>query len=148
MSRALRKRRSAVLLAVALALGVGSLTQLVRAGAAATKPGPNLKRFYRQKPVWTACEDKMLCTWLTVPRSYLTKNTHGTFRIRVIKDPATGTRAQYQGALIMNPGGPGGSGYALIKSKTISDENCTRRMTSSASTRAAWVCPSPPSTAD
>jgi hypothetical protein len=52
----------------------------------------------------------MFCTWLTVPRSYLTTNTHGTFRIRVIKDPATGTRAQYQGALVMNPGGPGGSG--------------------------------------
>jgi hypothetical protein len=52
----------------------------------------------------------MLCTWLTVPRSYLSRSTHGTFKIRVIKDPATGTRAQYQGALIMNPGGPAGAG--------------------------------------
>ncbi len=53
----------------------------------------------------------MFCTWLTVPRSYMTKNTYGTFKLRVIKDPAAGTRAQYQGALIVNPGGPGGSGY-------------------------------------
>jgi pimeloyl-ACP methyl ester carboxylesterase len=82
---------------------------------------PNLKPFYTQKLVWTTCEDKMLCTWLTVPRSYLTRNTHGTSRIRVIKDPATGTASQYQGPLIMNSGGPGGSGYGLIKAKTVGD---------------------------
>jgi pimeloyl-ACP methyl ester carboxylesterase len=65
----------------------------------------------------------MRCSWLTVPRSYTTKSTHGTFRIRVIKDPATGTRAQYQGALIMNPGGPGGSGVSMIAHKTIDDKS-------------------------
>ena len=116
--------------AVGLALGAASfgavyVSQVVTAGAAKT-PGPNLRRFYTQKLDWTACEDKMQCAWLTVPRSYTTRNTHGTFRIRVIKDPATGTRAEFQGALIMNPGGPGGSGVKFIAHKTIDDARLHR----------------------
>lgn len=109
--------RIGIIASLATSIGVGLLGLLGAAGAAgSTKVStPNLKPFYSQKLVWTACEDKMSCTWLTVPRSYLTNSTHGTFKIRVIKDPATGTRAQYQGALIMNPGGPGGSGYSMIK---------------------------------
>jgi pimeloyl-ACP methyl ester carboxylesterase len=104
----------------AAAFGAVYVSQAVKAGAAKTQK-PDLKPFYTQKLNLTPCEDKMQCAWLTVPRSYTTKNTHGTFRIRVIKDPATGTRAQFQGALIMNPGGPGGSGVKFIAHKTIDD---------------------------
>ena len=34
----------------------------------------------------------------------------GCSQLPVIKDPATGTKDEYQGPLLMNPGGPGGSG--------------------------------------
>jgi len=85
------------------------------AGAA----GPNLSRFYGQKLTWTSCEKSDQCTWLTVPRSYTTRSTHGTFRIRVIRQPATGTAAERKGVLVLNPGGPGGSGYSMIAHNTV-----------------------------
>jgi len=63
----------------------------------------------------------MQCTWLTVPPSYFTRNRHGTFKLREIKDPATGTKAQYRRTLIINPGGPAGSGYSLVAQETVDD---------------------------
>ena len=105
----------------AACFGAVFVSQVVTAGAA--KPSrPNLRPFYTQKLAWTDCEDGMKCAWLTVPRSYTTRNTHGTFEIRVIKDPATGTPAEYQGALIMNPGGPGASGVSMIAHHTVDDK--------------------------
>lgn len=49
------------------------------------------------------------CGWVTVPVDYATP--HGrTIRIAVDRIGNTGTAAERQGALIYNPGGPGGSG--------------------------------------
>lgn len=87
--------------------------------ASAGAAGPNLSRFYGQKLTWTACETGDQCTWLTVPRSYTTRSTRGTFRIRVIRQPATGTAAERKGVLVLNPGGPGGSGYSTVAHNTI-----------------------------
>ncbi len=81
----------------------------------------NLKPFYSQKLAWQSCDDGMQCATLKVPRSYTTKNTHGVFDLPVIKQPATGTAADYRGVLMLNPGGPGGSGVSLIKHNLIDD---------------------------
>ncbi len=82
-----------------------------------------LERFYTQKLLWKRCVPgaKSLCTFLTVPKSYASPGKYGTFRISVVKDPATGNRSQYQGALMMNPGGPGSSGVNFVLSGSVED---------------------------
>jgi len=101
--------------AIAAVAFIAILASASSAGAA----GPSLSRFYGQRLTWTPCEKGDQCTWLTVPRSYTTRSTHGTFRIRVIRQPATGTAAERKGMLVLNPGGPGGSGYSLIAHDTV-----------------------------
>lgn len=54
-------------------------------------------------------------------RPIATQGDLRTFRIRVIRDPATGTHKQYQGVLMMNPGGPGSSGVKMVANETIDD---------------------------
>lgn len=67
---------------------------------------PALARFYDQKLNWQDC-GQVRCTSLTVPLSY--KNPAGpTIKLAVDKVPAKGTS---KGALVVNPGGPGGSGF-------------------------------------
>jgi len=57
---------------------------------------------------------KPLCTFMIVPKSYASPGKYETFRINVVKDPATGRRNQYRGAVTMNPGGPGSSGVDFL----------------------------------
>ena len=133
MSASFRGDRRFVLVA-ALVLGVAIVSQVATAGVAgagrastapariAAKP-QSLSRFNTQRLVWTKCEpkSKLVCSWLTVPRSYAKPGSFGTFRIRVIKDPATGSHKQYQGALMMNPGGPGSSGVEMVENDKVDD---------------------------
>jgi pimeloyl-ACP methyl ester carboxylesterase len=66
---------------------------------------PALQRFYDQKLKWHEC-GRAECTQLTVPLDY--DNPRGqTLKLAVLKVPAQGHRI---GSLVVNPGGPGGSG--------------------------------------
>jgi pimeloyl-ACP methyl ester carboxylesterase len=64
---------------------------------------------------WTVCPvgwglaPAVRCGWVTVPVDY-TKPHGDTVRLAVDRAAGTGTPAERQGALIYNPGGPGGSG--------------------------------------
>ena len=58
---------------------------------------------------WRPC-DEARCTWVTVPRDYDRPNGP-TFKLRVEKAPATGKK---KGALLFNPGGPGGTGVGQV----------------------------------
>ncbi|WNI14181.1 alpha/beta hydrolase [Actinacidiphila sp. ITFR-21] len=49
------------------------------------------------------------CGWVTVPVDYA-EPFGDTVRLAVDRAPSTGTPAERQGALVYNPGGPGGSG--------------------------------------
>lgn len=66
---------------------------------------PRLARFYQQKLDWKEC-GRAECGLLTVPLDY-EDPTGETLRIAVLKVPATDDRI---GSLVVNPGGPGGSG--------------------------------------
>ena len=98
-----------------------------------------LARFYDQQLTWSACRS-FRCARLTVPLDYA-KPGGATVSIAVLKAEATGTR---RGSLVVNPGGPGGSGvqYAaaadFIVSKQVRDAT-----TSSGSTPAGSAPPSP-----
>jgi pimeloyl-ACP methyl ester carboxylesterase len=81
-----------------------------------------LATFYDQQLRWSACQS-FRCARLTVPLDYA-KPGGATVSIAVLKAEATGTR---RGSLVVNPGGPGGSGvqYAAsadyIVSKQVRD---------------------------
>ena len=77
-------------------------------GARASAYPPELATYYAQALTWTPC-DGQECTWLTVPLDY-DQPAGQTIRLRVSRTPATGSAAQRQGSLVVNPGGPGASG--------------------------------------
>lgn len=66
-----------------------------------------LERFYGQKLDWNEC-GKAQCAWMTVPQDYA-EPSGATIRIAILRMPAT-SRGKRIGALVVNPGGPGGSG--------------------------------------
>ncbi len=67
-----------------------------------------LDAFYGQKISWRDCRDGARCGTLTVPLDY--DHPEGTtIKLSVLKVPAT-SDDQRIGSLVVNPGGPGGSG--------------------------------------
>lgn len=73
-----------------------------------TPTDPALARFYGQKLTWTSCRTKDQCSWLTVPLDY--RHPDGTtIRLALLRVPAA-DKGQRIGSLVVNPGGPGGSG--------------------------------------
>ncbi|CAN2230898.1 alpha/beta hydrolase [Candidatus Planktophila versatilis] len=67
----------------------------------------NLAAYYAQEMQWQSCYENYQCADLLVPIDYTELKT-GSFKILVLKYPTTG--AKKLGSLIVNPGGPGGSG--------------------------------------
>lgn len=87
----------------------------------ATKPPtPSLAKFYDQKLKWSDCEGGAQCAQLEVPIDYA-KPSKGTIKIAVLKHAAKGEK---KGSLVVNPGGPGGSGvdYANAADYIVSQE--------------------------
>jgi pimeloyl-ACP methyl ester carboxylesterase len=86
-------------------------------GATAADPnGPvpdTLAGYYAQKLRWRPCDRGFQCARLLVPFDYQ-RPAWRRFSLPVIRLPATDPRARI-GSLVVNPGGPGGSGvqYAL-----------------------------------
>jgi pimeloyl-ACP methyl ester carboxylesterase len=139
--RARRARIPAVLLAAALVLGAGagctsgggarsgppspatptaSSPGQGSAGQGSARPpvtqGPpptTLAGFYAQRLTWVTCDTSFQCARLYVPFDYA-RPDGPAFSLPVIKLPAA-RPAQRIGPLVINPGGPGGSGlqYAL-----------------------------------
>ena len=97
---------------------------------AATTSGPaapatipaSLARFYAQRPAWTRCPDDddasavagvAQCATIEVPLDYAAPAA-GTIKLALDRVPAT-DRAHRIGSLLVNPGGPGGSGLDYAK---------------------------------
>ena len=72
---------------------------------------PALARFTGQNVHWSSCEGDKECADITVPVDYAHPDKE-TMRIRAIRIPSSNPKAP---ALFVNPGGPGGSGYDLVK---------------------------------
>jgi pimeloyl-ACP methyl ester carboxylesterase len=83
-------------------------------GAAASVPATaTLDAYYSQHLDWKPCHDGFYCATLRVPFDY-SRPGWRQFSLPVVKLPAHNP-AQRRGTLVINPGGPGGSGvqYAL-----------------------------------
>jgi pimeloyl-ACP methyl ester carboxylesterase len=70
-----------------------------------------LDPFYSQVLDWTDCDDGMQCTTATVPLDW-DDPAAGDADIALVRQVAKGDRI---GSLLVNPGGPGGSGYDFVK---------------------------------
>jgi len=91
---------------------------LLAAGCSGAGPGPapapaTLTGYYTQRLNWQSCNDGFECARLAVPFDYARPGGR-RFSLPVIKLPASDPSHRV-GALVVNPGGPGGSGvqYAL-----------------------------------
>lgn len=94
--------------------------------SASNAPAPTdvdqaLRRFYEQSPRWSGCGGDYECTTVQVPLDYDDPDGE-TIDLAVIRLPA-GDPDTRVGALLINPGGPGGSGidYARQARAVLSD---------------------------
>src|SRR3990170_2732608 len=75
--------------------------------------GDGLARYTRQSVEWSECSGEFECATVLVPLDYadLSGDTVG---IAVSRLPATDSDA-HLGSLLLNPGGPGGSGVEFVR---------------------------------
>ncbi|PZQ89629.1 MAG: alpha/beta hydrolase [Leifsonia xyli] len=107
---------AAVAAAAMLLTGCVSWFMPQRASTTSTPTGEDvpaeLAPFYHQVLRWTGCGNGMQCTTATAPLDW--KDPGGdTIKLALIRQPATGGDAK--GSLLVNPGGPGGSGVDFIR---------------------------------
>jgi len=116
-----RRLRAFSAIAAALALGL-SLSgcapwAIPTAPAQATstptgeKVDPALETFYHQALSWKGCGDKLQCATAKAPLNWSDPGA-GSVDLALVRHQATGERL---GSLLVNPGGPGASGYDFIK---------------------------------
>lgn len=72
------------------------------------EPTAGMEEFYDQEVDWSACEEDLHCGSVEVPRNY-DDPTGDTITIEFVADTL-----EDQPFLVMNPGGPGSSGYELV----------------------------------
>ncbi len=110
----MRTRAGIPLLAVGLAVALLMSACVPSTGEAkGAEPVPHsLAKFYDQKLSWKPCETGGLsCASVTTPIDWA-KPSDGTIDLAVIRHAtASSTRV---GSLLVNPGGPGGSGYDMV----------------------------------
>ncbi|MEA5456462.1 alpha/beta hydrolase [Sinomonas sp. JGH33] len=122
-----RARTLAVVLVACLAAITLTLTGCLPLLAPPSKPGPStdasatagapaeLARFYQQQVQWSSCETGsgragFECTQVMVPLDYA-KPDGDTIKLAVIRLKGSNAKA----SLLVNPGGPGVSGYDLVR---------------------------------
>ena len=120
--------RNLALAAVLLTLPLAACTAFSSAQAATTSTGvpgltagtpADLAKYYGQRLVWSSCDNGYQCGKLTVPLNYA-KPSGATIQIAVVRKLAT-DQAQRLGSLVVNPGGPGGSGISYATSGDVAD---------------------------
>jgi pimeloyl-ACP methyl ester carboxylesterase len=87
--------------------------------SASVPQGDGLDGYYAQQLEWSECSDGFECSSFSVPIDYANP-ADAAMQISVIRKLATGTA---QGSLVLNPGGPGGSGieYTTYAEYVVSD---------------------------
>ena len=98
----------------------GPATGSFRTPDSRNAPEAALQQFYDQQLEWRQCGDNQ-CAKLTVPMDYANP-TAGTVQLAVLKVPSTGNGRN--GTLVVNPGGPGGSGveYAQAADRVLTPD--------------------------
>jgi pimeloyl-ACP methyl ester carboxylesterase len=125
--------RPLALAAFALTLPLAACTASTSASAAAGSGGSgltagapaDLAKFYGQTLGWSACDNGYQCAELSVPLDYA--DPGGTaIKLAVVRKQAT-DQAHRLGSLVVNPGGPGGSGLTYATSGDVADTTVLAR---------------------
>ncbi|GAA1764672.1 alpha/beta hydrolase [Kocuria aegyptia] len=103
----------AVLLAASPAAGAATVAAPPPGVVVTAQAPPGLEDFYAQQPVWTACGVAAECAQVQAPLDH-ENPAAGQVQLAVTRVASTGPAAR-QGALLVNFGGPGGSGTAAIE---------------------------------
>ncbi|MET4640158.1 alpha/beta hydrolase [Mycetocola sp. 2940] len=115
----IRRRTRTVLLALSVGLALtlsGCVTAFFPgAGSATSTPTgedvvADLRPFYEQQLVWESCHDKMQCTTASVPMDWENPGS-GEIELDLVRKQSGGDAI---GSLLVNPGGPGASGFDFI----------------------------------
>jgi pimeloyl-ACP methyl ester carboxylesterase len=93
---------------IALALSLALLISGCASNTSVKEPLSGLAEYENQKLDWATCYDDFECTDLLVPINYADLSV-GTFELSVLRYKAQDSKNRI-GSLIVNPGGPGGSG--------------------------------------
>ncbi|CAN3130644.1 alpha/beta hydrolase [Mycobacterium sp. smrl_JER01] len=134
-NRAARTARLPAVLTAAVALLAGCV------GAGAPTAGTGLERFYTQHIVFGSCDDygstateaevlagdeALECAYMDAPLDYSDPGAE-TVQIALLRAPARGDDPI--GSLVLNPGGPGGSGVmaAALTSRALAGSRITER---------------------
>jgi len=76
-----------------------------------TGPAPtDVAGFYSQTVTWTDCSEDLECATVHAPTNW-NSPSDGAIELALVKHKATGTK---KGSLLLNPGGPGGSGWDYV----------------------------------
>lgn len=110
------KRFLAVVVAVAVTTLLTGCLQWFRPNVSSTSQptgeevDADLAEFYHQVLTWRSCGGGMQCTTARAPMNWADP-TAAEIELALVRQPATGTKI---GSLLVNPGGPGGSGYDFV----------------------------------
>ena len=74
------------------------------------RPPTDSDGFYSQTLAWDRCGDGMVCTTAKAPVDW-DSPSDGAIDLALVKHEATGAK---QGSMLLNPGGPGGSGWDYV----------------------------------
>ena len=100
--------RAAVGLAAVVLTGCG-----VQLGSGTSSEQSDLDKYYRQSMTWTSCEGELQCASFEAPLNYA-EPAGPAVMIKLLKSAAKDPTKRI-GALVANPGGPGGSGYEFAQ---------------------------------
>ena len=109
----MNRHRAAFAIVCSLALVLSGCTFLPPAPSPSAAPGPtptDKAGFYSQVLQWTDCEGGLECATAKAPIDW-DAPADGAIDLALVRHPATGTA---QGSLLLNPGGPGGSGWDYV----------------------------------
>jgi pimeloyl-ACP methyl ester carboxylesterase len=112
---AVRTAAAAIVAVVALTL-TGCVTWFIPPKAATTSTpvkeqvAEDLQPFYSQVLTWKNCSGGMQCATAKAPLDWADPSA-GDVELALVRQPAKGKK---QGSLLVNPGGPGGSGFDFV----------------------------------
>ncbi len=89
----------------------------LESSGAEPKPAASLKEYYTQDVSWESCRSDKLCATIEVPLDYAHPAAK-SISLSLIKVPAA-SRRQRVGSLLVNPGGPGGSGIEFAAQSSV-----------------------------
>ena len=130
---------TSVALSLLLVVGCTSEEEHLQADASIEDTDPSLERFDNQQLSWKDCHDaneveellewgaeekwleSLECTLMNVPLDYTDPDGEDV-RLALVRRPAEGGAEDRQGSLVINPGGPGGSGLEMLTGELFTSD--------------------------